>query len=161
MAYAGTPSSPATEALIPEHKGVSARKKTVIATVAAVVAVLIGLGAFLLFNGGPGNGIVTGTIELTNPGAIAPKLLAGQLMVEFAKPGRIETYKTIRTVSVGASGHFRVSLPPGDYDLEGSGTYLVGGQSEQSSTGIEVTVRSGKTTYIPFQIPVSGLSPTT
>lgn len=126
---------------------------------AVVVAVLIGLGAFLLLKGGPpGNGIVTGTIELTNTGAIAPKLLGGQVMVEFAKPGRIETYKTIRTLPVGASGHFKVSLPPGDYDFEGSGTYLVGGKTSQSSTGIEVTVHSGRTTYIPFRIDVNSFS---
>lgn len=134
------------------------KRRLVVATTAAFVAVAIGLGAFFLLNGGgPGDGTVTGTIELTDPGANAPKLISGQVQVEAVTTGRIARYVTIRTISVGASGRFKQSLPSGDYYLEGSGDFDLGGVSQQASTGVEVTVRTGRTTDVPFQINVTGL----
>lgn len=133
------------------------KKRLVLITVAALVALLIGMGGFFLFNGGPSSGTLTGNIELTNPGATVPKLISGHVDVEVIKPGRIETFISVRTIPVGSSGHFKVSLPPGQYYLEGSGIFHLSGQSQQASTGIEVTIQSGQTTYVPFQINVTGL----
>lgn len=129
----------------------------IVIALAAIAAVLIGLVTFFLVNGSPRNGTVTGKIELTDPGKVAPKLVTGEVLVEIAVPGQVETYRTLRTISVGASGNFKVSLPPGDYFFQGSGIFKVGGQSEQSSNEIEVVVRSGKNVYIPFQIDVTAL----
>jgi hypothetical protein len=128
------------------------KRKWIVPTVAGVIAVLIGLGAFALTNGGtPANGTLRGKVELINPPGKAPNLEGGTVMFSH-----VNTFKTKKTVTFGPSGSFSVSLPPGYWSADAEATYDHG--AADVGSGCSARVASGKTSTVTIELNVTNVA---
>ncbi|HEV3212005.1 MAG TPA: hypothetical protein VGZ03_01275 [Acidimicrobiales bacterium] len=144
-----------TPTLRPEPQRPSrAKRKSLVLAVAAVVAVLIGVGAFaLLHGGGPSTGTVTGAIVLVSDPASAPqpKLASAEVDLSLSSTGG-----STKTIHVGPSGRFQVSLAPGQWNVDD----VVAAVGTHTSYGelCQVTVTPGHTSSVTVQIDVTNMN---
>jgi hypothetical protein len=115
----------------------------------AVIAVLIGVVVFALANGGPSKGSVTGTVALTAEyPATSPKLVAAQVVLTHKK--------TSKTINVGPSGRFHVSLPPGNWEAVAQATW--NNWSSSVGWGCEVVVTTGQISKLTIELDVTNIN---
>jgi hypothetical protein len=142
------PTAPSTN---PGTQGPSTRKRRwVVPSIAGVVVVLIGIGAFAIFSGGSSSGTVIGVVQLISDSGHAPRLSSAQ--VNFSIPN---TGKTSKTVNVGPSGRYMTSLPSGQWSVDVQAVY---GGGNSIGNGCDITVTSGQTTRTSISLDVTNVN---
>lgn len=112
---------------------------------------LIGLGVFAIFDGGPSSGTVVGTVKLITDSGHAVKLDSAQVNFSIPNSG-----KNTKTVNVGPSGHFTASLAPGDWSVDVQAVYDGGDGS--IGNGCDITVPSGQTIRASISLDVTNVN---